>query len=183
MGIKKRISVRSLLARLGRRCEMKVGHWWSSPKSPIRMNDNIDVSYLNIKFNFVALKVDITWYDREKFTKASFKDVAFLPPLSHLPLNSSTDEVDLTRRKHQRLWYFLPLYINIALAILCSERLSGGRKMNTRSNPEMTELAMMTNVPAGRTAGSAIAHCYQDGLSHMTQQEVYPRHCFRVLFF
>lgn len=103
--------------------------------------------------------------------------------LSHLPLNSSTDELDLPRRKHQRLQYFLPLCINIALAILCSERLSGGRKMNTRPNPEMTELAMMTNVPAGRTAGSAIAHCYQDGLSHMTQQEVYPRHCFRLLFF
>lgn len=48
--------------------------------------------------------------------------------------------------------------------------LSGQQKMNTGPNPEMTELAMMTNVPAGRTAGSTIPHCHQDGLSHVTQR-------------
>lgn len=68
-----------------------------------------------------------------------------------------------------RLRSFLPLYINIALYILCSKRLRGQQKMNTESNPGMTELAMMTNVPAGRTGGSTIPHCHQDGLSHMTQ--------------
>lgn len=50
--------------------------------------------------------------------------------------------------------------------------------MNTGPNPEMTEVAMMTNVPAGRSAGSVISHCQQDGLSHMTQDGSLPQHCF-----
>lgn len=50
--------------------------------------------------------------------------------------------------------------------------------MNTGPNPEMTEVAMMTNVPAGRTAGSVIPHCQQDGLSHMTRDGSLPQRCF-----
>lgn len=73
-------------------------------------------------------------------------------------------------RNHQWLQSFLPLYINIALPVLCSESLSGQLKMNTEPNPEMTELAMMTNVPAGRRGGRTIPHCHQDGLSHVTQR-------------
>lgn len=55
--------------------------------------------------------------------------------------------------------------------------------MNTGPNTAMTELAMMTNVPAGRTAGSAITHCHQEGLSHMTQHGSLPQRCFSGFFF
>lgn len=92
-----------------------------------------------------------------------------------------TDKVDIIQRRC--LATSDTLQINIALAILCSERLSRRRKMNTGPNPEMTELAMMTNVPAGRTAGRVIPHCHQDGLSHMTKHGSLPQRCFSGYFF
>lgn len=53
--------------------------------------------------------------------------------------------------------------------------------MNPGPNPEMTELAMMTNVPAGRTGGSVIPHCHRDDRGHVT--ELYDDHAAAFVAF